>query len=126
MKFFISIVLAFNLFAAGVFPGAESEWTKFSQLFEHYKEHQKEADVELSFLDFLLLHYYSDHGSCGHSDIPHCCHSGSTLVYLPAYYELVAFEFFVLEASLRNGNYGFNYCFNLINPLLQPPQGTIF
>jgi hypothetical protein len=126
LKLIFSILLAFNLFAAGIFPGAEKEWAKLPQLFEHYGEHQKEADAEMSFLDFLFLHYYTEHGACGHSDLPHCCHSGSILTYIPSYSTLVSFDIFVLEASFRKENYSFNYYFNLINSLFQPPQGTIF
>lgn len=126
LKTILSILLALNLFVAGIFPAAEAEWAKLSQLVTHFEDHQKEAGAEISFVDFLLLHYYSEHGKCGHSDLPHCCHSGIAHAFIITYPESISIDFFIAETGFYNENYGFNYCFNLIHSLLQPPQSSIF
>jgi len=126
LKTIFSILLALNLFLAGVFPVSDSEWAKLSQLIEHFEDHKKETKADMSFLDFLLLHYYSEHGKCGHSDIPHCCHTGSALIYFITYPETIAIDVFVSELGFSREFFSFNYFFNLVHSLLQPPQILIF
>jgi hypothetical protein len=61
MKNLLSIFFAVLLFLGGLLFNDMEEVYKIPSLFTHFQEHKEEAKGEFSFLDFLLLHYASDH-----------------------------------------------------------------
>lgn len=60
MKTLFIWILAIVMFAQSLMPRAAVDLIRSSDVWEHFREHQKEQAQPLSFLDFLLMHYSAD------------------------------------------------------------------
>lgn len=95
------------------------------EIVSHYLEHQEEADGDLSFLDFLSLHYASDsdHRDQHPDELPNI--DGSTIatfLILQADFglslsNLLSFTFLDLNPT----SYSNTYCFKFAQDFLHPP-----
>ncbi|GAA4405845.1 hypothetical protein GCM10023187_24660 [Nibrella viscosa] len=73
VKRLLAFVLSLLLLTSSMVPrmGADQS-VRLSALLTHYQEHKQELGQELSFLDFLIMHYASD---SHHHKSPHHNHS---------------------------------------------------
>lgn len=123
MKSLVSIFLATLFFAGSLFPKSDmDELFKIPALFEHYSEHKAKSKGELSFMDFLLMHYAvgSTHDEASHDKLPlsmDMC-TGIICVLQSTFYQIVhpnthfvkpSFSFYCLQ-------YSFLSVFSLLNP----------
>lgn len=86
MKPFVAFVLACWILGGSLFPGLGIDQSAhLGDLVEHYQEHKK-LDVQLSFVNFLKMHYGADSAhqkrpNHSHRNLPANSHSVSS--YLP-------------------------------------------
>lgn len=107
---------------AGILPSASYELGKLPQLLDHFEIHQTESDYSISLLDFLVLHYFSEHGKSNHCDIPHLHQHGPAMVFIFNEPSSFALEILPEVSKQKNEEYLLQYHFNIESSLLQPPQ----
>ena len=126
----LPIVFAFVLILESLFPRglALSEYSKLFKLVEHYQEHVLEASNQMSFGEFLWMHYNptSDHENeeHHHEQLPDLSTSTPFVGFIYESFEgtlapLIA-KFVVFNALLPEYKNGYQYLFSL--DLIHPPQ----
>jgi hypothetical protein len=125
MRTFISIALASLLLFSSLLPGfGVKELQKIPLLLEHYKEHKQKAGKLFSFLDFLKLHYATEHGKSG------CHHEGMPFLNISAGLSFILSDFHLsfrlkpvpVISSKVQFTYTNNYSFQSVFCILQPPR----
>jgi len=123
LKQLLTIALGLNLLIAGIFPMANKEFIKIPQLIEHFNEHQSCSGHPLSFIDFLALHYFTEHGHSDHCDLPDLHLHSAPPLYIHTEPQDIFNVHTLPTAILENKDwYTLHYHFSLISTLLQPPQ----
>jgi hypothetical protein len=75
MKSIVALVLAGLMLGSSLLPGFSIDQSaKWVELVQHYKEH-RQADAQLSFMDFLAMHYganseHQKHPNHSHHNLP--------------------------------------------------------
>ncbi|GAB4051613.1 hypothetical protein [Spirosoma litoris] len=125
MKSMVAFLLAGLILGNSLLPGFGIEQsTKLVELIQHYKHHI-ESDHNLSFIDFMAMHYgensaHQKHPNHSHHNLPSTGHmiTGFTINYLQltsrAYLPAVLSSQTVL--SRYTNLYSFLSVFSLINP----------
>lgn len=104
---------------------ASREFIKIPQLIEHFKEHQSCSGDSISFLDFLALHYFTEHGHSDHCDLPDLhLHSAPPLFILTEPNDIFCIQPLPVTVLETRDWYTLHYHFSLISNLLQPPQAA--
>jgi hypothetical protein len=128
MRSLLSMFLVSLVFSSSLFPRlCEEELETIPQLMAHFVEHRRSE--ALSFTEFLLLHYASEHGHIGHSQkghpgLPlfhHTVSSGFCCV-LPQFHFCFSRPAFDALLSLPHILYQQQYSYLFAAFLLQPPQ----
>jgi hypothetical protein len=125
MRSFVAIILSCLLLGSSLLPGFSIDQSaKWNELMQHYQQHKKEVS-NLSFLDFLAMHYganseHQKHPTHSHHNLPSAGHSAP--VFTPNAIRLVVSSSvqvivphkadFIRKADL----YSFLAVFSLINP----------
>lgn len=122
LKSLLSILLGVNLLLAGILPSASYELSKLPQLLDHFEIHQTESKSSISLMDFLVLHYFSEHGKSNHCDIPHLHQHGPAMVFIFSEPSIFTLENLPEVSSQKNEDYLLQYHFSIESSLLQPPQ----
>ncbi len=130
MKKIISILLSFQILLGSLFPNVESlQLAKIGELVSHYQEHQRTEKEDLSFMDFLEMHY-----SATSKHLKNAKHSHSNLPNLDSHNSVISYceSVFCIEFSLTpsfpktfyepNFHWLNLYHFSLSRTLLNPPK----
>jgi hypothetical protein len=119
----IAFFLSLYFFAGSLMPGSDwDELPKIANLIEHFQEHQNLSEVEISFSEFLFLHYASnsEHPKEGDGKLPfqHTC-SFTFMAIIPSteFKILISSEYPV--HSVLDSIQDTQECYNSI---FQPPQ----
>lgn len=125
MKSIVALLLAGLILGSSLLPGFSIDQSaKWVELMQHYKQH-READAQLSFIDFLAMHYganseHQKHPKHSHQNLPT---GGHTIpVFSPATVRLhfssaVGAPLANKAAFFRKADlYSFLSVFSLINP----------
>jgi len=125
MKSIVAFLLAGLVLGSSLLPGfGVDQSAKLVDLVQHYQEH-RQTEPELSFLDFMVMHYgvnseHQKHPNHSHQNLPSSSHS--VPVYTPGSVRLVAISSvqFLISAKadyFRKADlYAFLGVFALINP----------
>ena len=115
-------MLSANLFIAGLIPGNTGELYKIPGLLEHFASH-KAIDAEFSFADFLIMHYFTQHGKeQGHEKLP------GDHIHCAACYYVLPSDCMIEEVKKvqileqKSFPYLFSYFLELPKVILQPPK----
>jgi hypothetical protein len=120
---FISLILSFIMLSGSILPGGDMhELPKMANLVTHYEEHLQESGNQLSFLEFLELHYSGPKASHSdeHDELPfhHLC-SMSFLAIIPSQVYTFQLREEPLDYSVL---YNFSVVRDHIPNVWQPPR----
>jgi hypothetical protein len=119
----IVIILAESIIPLGI--GFSQDFA-VGEILSHYKEHKIQSSGEISFLEFLTLHYSSDsnHRENNPDRLPsldgHCV--SAFLFVNPVFTELFQIHDSVLNFDKITPGYSISYHFDFSQNLLQPPR----
>jgi len=110
------------MFLGSMLPGFNwHELPKMVSLVQHYEHHEEESNGKLSFVEFLVMHYATDHEQEeDHCALPfqHICAS----VFLA----LIPQNLFVFEAQMPKNQINNQYTFSIVRDHIpnvwQPPR----
>lgn len=89
---------------------------------QHYSEHRKEAAHGLTFIDFLVMHYHSDHAKKDdHSSLPLIKHQCAGMAFvIPSAVKFKSVPIF--HHPQHSTEVLLHYFFLNVHSLLQPPK----
>ena len=130
MKSIVVAALAFLFIGQSFFPKgfAMSEISKVYKLIEHYQEHLSETNPDISFAEFLWMHYNpaSDHNDAihGHDRLPKISFgSGFIALCAPIIRNLITSLTEVTDLrTLQTSEYKNGYYYLFFVDVLNPPQ----
>lgn len=113
------------MLANAVKPDLLMQLAKMPSLVAHYQHHINDENEQISFMDFLVLHYgqnSSHKQSENHDDLPLFTNSGAYLAFISTV--SLNHEFTpVQNGSIQlNSAYSENYSFVKLTSIFQPPQ----
>ena len=125
MKSLVALLLAVLMLGSNLLPGFRIDQSaKWVDLMQHYKEHRQE-DAQLSFMDFLAMHYganseHQKHPNHSHHNLPA---AGNTVPVFSSntiriHFSSVPGEGLSIKTAFfrRADLYSFLAVFSLINP----------
>ena len=125
MKSWVAFFLTINILAQSLLPPASMELLRSPELWEHFREHQRQTTEPLSFWAFLQMHYTADSEHTKHKKhhLP-SFNSGSTAGFfiLPSacasFFDCPVFNF----VEKTTFNWANSYSFLLTRALICPPR----
>ncbi len=133
MKRIIAITLSIQILLGSLFPRIDAtELAKIGELIQHYQEHKATENHNLSFIDFLIMHYSttSNHTKTAkhsHQNLPNFNAHNSVLAYCePAFKANIPSS----EAHFKpffEPNFAWQnfYHFSISRTLLNPPKFSV-
>jgi uncharacterized protein YfbU (UPF0304 family) len=130
MKQMIAILLSMQILLGSLFPNVDTtQLAKIGELIKHYQEHVATENQDLSFVDFLIMHYSSDSNHTktakhSHSNLPHLDSHHVVIAYCePVFKSIIPSSSNVLR-SFPEPNFAWQnlYHFSLSQTLLNPPK----
>jgi hypothetical protein len=115
------------MLANAVKPDLLMQLAKMPSLIAHYQHHINDENEQISFFDFLVLHYgqNSSHKQAeNHDDLPLFNNSGACLAFISTV--SLSHEFRLIQNGTiqLNSPYSENYSFVKLTSIFQPPQYT--
>ena len=132
MKQMIAILLSTQILLGSFFPNVDAmQLAKIGELVKHYQEHVATENQELSFVDFLVMHYSStsNHNKTAkhsHSNLPHLDSHHVVIAYCePIFKSIIPSSSSTIFQSFPEPNFSWQnfYHFSLSQTLLNPPKG---
>ena len=119
----MSVVLAFYMLLGSFLPGSDwHEVPKIANLVNHFQDHELRSDEDISFIDFLSMHYSGDQAKDqdDHTNLPfqHLC-SMAFVALIPVVEHSIAFESYHHEIQVK---YTFSVVRDHIPNVWQPPK----
>jgi hypothetical protein len=133
MKKIIAITLSFQILLGSLFPRIDAvELAKIGELIEHYQEHKAAENQDLSFVDFLIMHYStaSNHTKTAkhsHQNLPNFNSHHAVITYCEPNLKTIipSFEANFKPFSEPNFSWQNFYHFSISRTLLNPPKFTV-
>ena len=131
MKRLIAILLSLQILLGSLFPNVDAvQLAKIGELVKHYQEHIATDNQNLSFVDFLIMHYSSTSNHTktakhSHSNLPHLDSHNVVFAYCePVLKSIIPSSSTVLQ-SFPEPNFTWQnlYHFSHAQTLLNPPKG---
>ena len=128
----IAILLSTQILLGSFFPNVDAmQLAKIGELVKHYQEHVATENQELSFVDFLVMHYSSDSihtktAKHSHSNLPHLDSHHVVIAYCePIFKSIIPSSSSTIFQSFPEPNFSWQnfYHFSLSQTLLNPPKG---
>jgi hypothetical protein len=131
MKRMIAILLSLQILLGSLFPNVDAmQLAKIGELVKHYQEHVATENQDLSFVDFLIMHYSStsEHTKTAkhsHSNLPHLDSHHSLISYCEPVFKSIIPSSVAVVATFPEPNFVWQnlYHFSLSRTLLNPPKG---
>lgn len=133
MKKIIAITLSIQILLGSLFPRIDAmELAKIGTLIQHYQEHKSVENQDLSFIDFLIMHYSttSNHTKTAkhsHHNLPNFGSHNSVLTYCEHVYKanIPSLEVNFNPFSEPNFTWQNFYHFSISRTLLNPPKSSV-
>ncbi len=130
MKKIIAIALSFQILLGSLFPRINAmELAKVGELIEHYQEHKSAENQDLSFVDFLIMHYStaSNHTKTAkhsHHNLPTFNSHHAIITYCESAFKanIPSFEANFKPFIEPNFSWQNFYHFSISRTLLNPPK----
>ena len=126
----IAILLSMQILLGSLFPNVDAiQLAKIGELIKHYQEHVSNENQDLSFVDFLIMHYSSDSNHTktakhSHSNLPHLdSHHAVVSFCEPVFKSILPSSTIYQSFSEPNFSWQNFYHFSLSQTLLNPPKG---
>lgn len=127
----IAILLSTQILLGSFFPNVGAmQLAKIGELVKHYQEHVATENQELSFVDFLVMHYSSTSNHTktakhSHSNLPHLDSHHVVIAYCePISKSIIPSSSSTIFQSFPEPNFSWQnfYHFSLSQTLLNPPK----
>ena len=126
----IAILLSMQILLGSLFPNVDTtQLAKIGELVKHYKEHVATESQDLSFVDFLIMHYSSDSkhtktAKHSHSNLPHLDSHHVVIAYCEPVFKNIIPSSSTIFQSFPEPNFTWQnlYHFSLSETLLNPPK----
>jgi hypothetical protein len=133
VKKIIAITLSFQILLGSLFPRIDAtELAKIGELIEHYQEHKSSENQDLSFVDFLIMHYSpsSNHTKTAkhsHQNLPNFNSHNAVISYCEPTFKanIPTFEANFKPYSEPNFTWQNLYHFSISRTLLNPPKFSV-
>lgn len=133
MKKIIAILLSIQILLGSLFPRIDAmELAKIGTLIQHYQEHKSVENQDLSFIDFLIMHYSttSNHTKTAkhsHHNLPNFNSHHTVLTYCQPNLKptIPSFEATCKPFSEPNFAWQNFYHFSISRTLLNPPKFSV-
>jgi hypothetical protein len=130
VKKIVSILLSFQVLLGSLFPNVETiQLAKIGELVSHYQEHQQAEEEDLSFVDFLIMHYsttskHLKNAKHSHSNLPNLDSHNSVISYCQSVFCIDFSPSSDIPQSFYEPNFHWLnlYHFSLSRILLNPPK----
>jgi hypothetical protein len=130
MKRIIAILLSMQILLGSLFPNVDAmQLAKIGELIKHYQEHVATENQDLSFVDFLIMHYSSDSNHTktakhSHSNLPHLDSNHVVIAYCEPVFKNIIPSSSTIFQSFPEPNFVWQnlYHFSLSQTLLNPPK----
>ncbi|MEA5256958.1 hypothetical protein VB264_04120 [Arcicella aquatica] len=130
MKQFTAILLSFVIFVGSLFPKADAlQLAKVGELVKHYNQHKNSWNENISFLEFLAMHYSatSKHfktAKHSHSNLPNLNSHNTTTLCEPTFDKKIVLPFVAIFKVFSEPNFVWKnfYRFSIVQTLFNPPR----
>ncbi len=130
MKQFTAILLSFTIFVGSLFPKADAlQLAKVGELVKHYYQHTNSWNENISFLDFLAMHYStaSKHlktAKHSHSHLPNLDSHSAVTLFEPTFNKKIVLNFVPVFKVFSEPNFVWKnlYRFSIVQTLFNPPR----
>lgn len=130
MKQFTAILLSLVIFVGSLFPKADAlQLAKIGELVKHYKEHKNSWNENISFLEFLAMHYStaSKHlktAKHSHSNLPNLDSHSTATLFEPTFNKKIVLHFDAIFKVFSEPNFVWKnfYSFSIVQTLFNPPR----
>ena len=115
------------MLGSSLLPGFGVEQSaKVVELIQHYQHHRQEAP-DLSFMDFMAMHYGPDsehqkHPNHSHHNLPSAGHAASVFTPTPVQFNATLLTSVVIHLQTAFPRYTNLYSFLAVFPLINPPR----
>lgn len=124
-------MLSMQILLGSLFPTMDVlQLAKIGELIKHYQEHVATDNQNLSFVDFLSMHYSSTSNHTktakhSHSNLPHLSSHHVVVAYCESIFENIILSSSTILQSFPEPNFSWQnlYHFSLAQTLLNPPKG---
>ncbi len=131
MKSVIAILLSLQILLGSLFPNVDAmQLVKIGELIKHYQEHVATENQNLSFVDFLIMHYSSTSNHTktakhSHANLPHLNSHHAVMAYCEPVFKSIIPSSSIAFQSFPEPNFAWQnfYHFSLSQTLLNPPKG---
>ncbi len=131
MKQIVAILLSLQILLGSLFPNVDAmQLAKIGELVKHYQEHVTTENQDLSFVDFLIMHYSttSEHTKTAkhsHSNLPHFDSHNVIITFCEPVFRGIFPPTLAISATFPEPNFVWQnlYHFSLSRTLLNPPKG---
>ena len=131
MKKMIAILLSMQILLGSLFPNVDAmQLAKIGELVKHYQEHIATENQDLSFVDFLVMHYSatSNHTKTAkhsHSNLPHLNSHNVVIAYCEPVFKNIILPSSTILQSFPEPNFTWQnfYYFSFSQTFLNPPKG---
>jgi hypothetical protein len=130
MKRIVAILLSLQILLGSLFPNVDTmQLAKIGELVKHYQEHVATENQDLSFIDFLIMHYSttSNHTKTAkhsHSNLPHFDSHNVVITFCEPVFKSILPTTLAVSATFPEPNFVWQnlYHFSLSRTLLNPPK----
>ena len=131
MKKLIAILLSLQILLGSLFPKVDAiQLARIGELVKHYQEHIAIENRNLSFVDFLIMHYSSTSNHTktakhSHSNLPQLGSHQVVIAYCELMFKNIIPSSSTVFQSFPEPNFTWQnfYHFSLSSTLLNPPKG---
>lgn len=132
MKKLVAILLSLQILLGSLFPKVDAiQLARIGELVKHYQEHIAIENRNLSFVDFLIMHYSSTSNHTktakhSHSNLPHLGSHQVVVAYCELMFKnIIPSSSSTVFQSFPEPNFTWQnfYHFSLSSTLLNPPKG---
>lgn len=130
MKKIIAITLSIQILLGSLFPKTDAlELAKMGTLIQHYQEHKSVENQDLSFIDFLIMHYsttskHTKTAKHSHHNLPNFDSHHTVLTYCEPNFKSIIPSFEAAFKPFNEPNFAWQnfYHFSISRTLLNPPK----
>lgn len=131
MKKLVAILLSLQILLGSLFPKVDAiQLARIGELVKHYQEHVAIENRNLSFVDFLIMHYSSTSNHTktakhSHSHLPQLGSHQVVIAYCELMFKNIIPSSSTVFQSFSEPNFTWQnfYHFSLSSTLLNPPKG---
>ncbi|UFH53266.1 hypothetical protein [Spirosoma sp. KNUC1025] len=127
MKSLVALLLSGLILGSSLLPGfGVDQSAKLVELIQHYRQH-RQADPDLSFMDFMAMHYgenseHHKHPNHSHQNLPSAGHTVSAFTPTAVRLVTAAGTSAVLLAQTAFSRYSNLYSFLAVFSMINPPR----